>query len=50
MTIMIISLGYTLTEDMANRYVIAVNTPAEMDAARGPLQPMFDAAGNWTIA
>lgn len=41
------TLGYTLTEDMANRYAITVSTPAEMDAARNPIKHLFDAKGEW---
>lgn len=40
------SLGYTATQDIANRRSIICTTPAEVDAARNPLVKFFDAKGN----
>lgn len=36
--------------DEANCRAITCASPAELDAVRNPLKPMFDASGNWMVA
>lgn len=40
-------LGYEPVQDISNCRKIRCTTPAELDAARAPLMPMFDAKGEW---
>lgn len=41
------TLGYVPTVDMINRRSIICTCPAEVDAARNPLVPYFDATGTY---
>jgi hypothetical protein len=41
------SLGYQLDCTIANRRSLICTTPAQVDAARNPLHPYFDARGQW---
>lgn len=41
------TLGYVADCTIANRRSIVCTSPAEVDAARNPLAPLFDKTGAW---
>lgn len=43
----ILGLGYTLVDDLANTYSIICATPEALNAARQPLAKYFDRQGQW---